>query len=103
MCESDPQGRQARPPAIVPVVCGSCGLPGAELLQVRTHYRDRQKERNGSMKRIVLLLLAGLLTLFAGCGGKKAPAKTAEGRLPVVASFYAMKEITEAIGGTRWR
>ena len=53
------------------------------------------------MKRIVLLLLAGLLTLFAGCGGKKAPAKTAEGRLPVVASFYAMKEITEAIGGDK--
>lgn len=53
------------------------------------------------MKRIVLLLLAGLLTLFAGCGGKKAPAKTAEGRLPVVASFYAMKEITQAIGGDK--
>ena len=101
MCESDPQGRQARPPAIVPVVCGSCGLPGAEPLQVRTHYRDRQKERNGSMKRIVLLLLAGLLTLFAGCGGQKPPAQTAEGRLPVVASFYAMKEITEAIGGDK--
>ncbi|MEE1599232.1 zinc ABC transporter substrate-binding protein [Acidaminococcus fermentans] len=53
------------------------------------------------MKRILLLLLAGALVLLAGCGGKTAPEKTKEGKLPVVASFYAMKEMTEAIGGDK--
>lgn len=53
------------------------------------------------MKRIFLLLLAGVLVLLAGCGGKTAPEKTEEGKLPVVASFYAMKEMTEAIGGDK--
>lgn len=53
------------------------------------------------MKRILFLLLAGALVLLAGCGGKTAPEKTKEGKLPVVASFYAMKEMTEAIGGDK--
>lgn len=53
------------------------------------------------MKRILFLLLAGVLVLSAGCSGKPAPEKTAEGKLPVVASFYAMKEMTEAIGGDK--
>lgn len=60
-----------------------------------------QKERKQAMKRILLLLLAGALVLLAGCGGKTAPEKTKEGKLPVVASFYAMKEMTEAIGGDK--
>ena len=53
------------------------------------------------MKRILFLLLAGLVALLPGCSGKPAPAKNAEGKLPVVASFYAMKEMTEAIGGDK--
>ena len=53
------------------------------------------------MKRILFLLLAGLLMLLAGCGGKPALKKDGQGKLPVVASFYAMKEMTEAIGGDR--
>lgn len=60
-----------------------------------------QKERKQAMKRILFLLLAGVLVLLAGCSGKPAPEKTAEGKLPVVASFYAMKEMTEAIGGDK--
>lgn len=60
-----------------------------------------QKERKQAMKRILFLLLAGALVLLAGCGGKTAPEKTKEGKLPVVASFYAMKEMTEAIGGDK--
>lgn len=53
------------------------------------------------MKRILVLLLAGVLMLLAGCGGKPEPKKDVQGKLPVVASFYAMKEMTEAIGGDR--
>ena len=53
------------------------------------------------MKRILFLLMAGILVLLAGCSRKPAPVKTAEGKLPVVASFYAMKEMTEAIGGDK--
>ncbi len=60
-----------------------------------------RKERKQAMKRILFLLLAGVLVLSAGCSGKPAPEKTAEGKLPVVASFYAMKEMTEAIGGDK--
>ena len=52
------------------------------------------------MKRLLYILLSALLLLAAGCGSG-APAKTADGKLPVVASFYAMKEITEAIGGDK--
>ncbi len=52
------------------------------------------------MKRLLYILLSALLLLAAGCGSV-APAKTADGKLPVVASFYAMKEITEAIGGDK--
>ena len=52
------------------------------------------------MKRLLYVFCAVLLVLMAGCGSGQ-PAKTADGKLPVVASFYAMKEITEAIGGDK--
>lgn len=52
------------------------------------------------MKRLLYIILSVLLLLAAGCGAGQ-PAKTSDGKLPVVASFYAMKEITEAIGGDK--
>lgn len=52
------------------------------------------------MKRLLYILFSALLFVAAGCGTSR-PAKTADGKLPVVASFYAMKEITEAIGGDK--
>lgn len=53
------------------------------------------------MKRLLYILLSALLVLVAGCGASPAADKPADGKLPVVASFYAMKEITEAIGGDK--
>lgn len=51
------------------------------------------------MKRL-LYLFCSVLLLAAGCGAPKAE-KPDGGKLPVVASFYAMKEITQAIGGDK--
>ena len=52
------------------------------------------------MKRLLYLFCSVLLLLAAGCGAPKAE-KPDGGKLPVVASFYAMKEITQAIGGDK--
>lgn len=52
------------------------------------------------MKRLLYLFCSVLLLLAAGCGAPKAE-KPNGGKLPVVASFYAMKEITQAIGGDK--
>ena len=52
------------------------------------------------MKRLLYIFCSVLLLLAAGCGAPKAE-KPDEGKLPVVASFYAMKEITQAIGGDK--
>lgn len=52
------------------------------------------------MKRLLYIFCCVLLVLTAGCGSGHQD-KTADGKLPVVASFYAMKEITEAIGGDK--
>lgn len=52
------------------------------------------------MKRLLCLFCSVLLLLAAGCGAPKAE-KPDGGKLPVVASFYAMKEITQAIGGDK--
>lgn len=52
------------------------------------------------MKRLLLFCLALLGLCLAGCG--PAPEqKTAEGRIPVVVSFEAMRELTEAVGGDK--
>lgn len=52
------------------------------------------------MKRLLYIFCSVLLLLAAGCGAPKAE-KPDGGKLPVVASFYAMKEITQAIGGDK--
>lgn len=52
------------------------------------------------MKRLLYLFCSVLLLLAAGCGAPKAE-KPDGGKLAVVASFYAMKEITQAIGGDK--
>lgn len=52
------------------------------------------------MKRLLYIFCCVLLVLMAGCGSGHQD-KTADGKLPVVASFYAMKEITEVIGGDK--
>ncbi|WP_071141653.1 metal ABC transporter substrate-binding protein [Acidaminococcus timonensis] len=52
------------------------------------------------MKRLLYLFCSVLLLLAAGCGAPKAE-KPDGGKLPVVTSFYAMKEITQAIGGDK--
>lgn len=52
------------------------------------------------MKRLLYIFCSVLLLLAAGCGALKAE-KPDGGKLPVVASFYAMKEITQAIGGDK--
>ncbi|WP_317303344.1 metal ABC transporter substrate-binding protein [Acidaminococcus timonensis] len=52
------------------------------------------------MKRLLYIFCAALLLLAAGCGAPKEE-KPDGGKLPVVASFYAMKEITQAIGGDK--
>ncbi len=50
------------------------------------------------MKKLFCLLFA-LCLVLAGCGKEQEAIK--EGKLPVVASFYAMKELTEAVGGDK--
>ncbi|WP_337798714.1 metal ABC transporter solute-binding protein, Zn/Mn family [Acidaminococcus timonensis] len=52
------------------------------------------------MKRLLYLFCSVLLLLAAGCGAPKAE-KPDGGKPAVVASFYAMKEITQAIGGDK--
>lgn len=53
------------------------------------------------MKKLVAVCAALLsLVLLAGCGGQET-AKKQDGKLPVAVSFYAMKELTEAVGGDK--
>lgn len=49
----------------------------------------------------VLLIAAGFI--ISGCGDSQNPSmqERAGGKIPVAASFFAMKEITEAVGGDR--
>ena len=51
------------------------------------------------MKKVFLVLLS-LCLLLAGCGTPEQNS-IKDGRLTVVASFYAMKELTQAVGGER--
>lgn len=50
------------------------------------------------MRKLFYLFFALCLTL-TGCGKEEKPIQN--GKLPVVASFYAMKELTEAVGGNK--
>lgn len=50
------------------------------------------------MKNLLCLLFA-LCLAVTGCSGKQHTIQ--EGKLPVVASFYAMKELTQAVGGNK--
>lgn len=52
------------------------------------------------MNKIFAVLFA-LCLLLAGCGSGRPAAS--DNRLPVVASFYAMKELTQAVGGDKVR
>ena len=55
------------------------------------------------MKKGFLILGVLCLRLLAGCTSRKETDQPADGRMPVVASFYAMKELTESIGGDKVR
>ena len=55
------------------------------------------------MKKGFLILGVLCLLLLAGCTSRKETDQPADGRMPVVASFYAMKELTESIGGDKVR
>lgn len=54
------------------------------------------------MRKLKLLgiILSGVI-LLTGCGGEKAPSNIKEEKLTVITSFYAMKALTEEIGGDK--
>lgn len=49
------------------------------------------------LRKIIVLLLAGLVLSLSACGGKAPPPP--EGTIPVTVSFSAMEKLTKAIGG----
>lgn len=51
-------------------------------------------------KGLALVLSLCLLVLGAGCGSSSTPEKKS-GKLPVSVSFYAMKELVQAVGGDK--
>lgn len=51
--------------------------------------------------RIALACVLCTAALLTGCGSSASEAQPPAGKIPVVASFDAMKEFTEAVGGDR--